>query len=191
MSDARLAAVDRILGDSVRALEAARQAEHGPLLEAISVIATACAHRRRVLVFGNGGSASDAQHVAAEFVVRFQRERKAVPVIALTADSSILTAMGNDYAFDRVFARQIEALGSTGDVALAITTSGRSPNILAALRTARAGGLTTIALTGRDGGEAGSLADIHVNVADGSTARVQEVQRTLLHVICEIVEEGL
>ncbi len=191
MSDARLAAIDRIFDDSMRVLATVRRADQGPLLNAIAAIEAAIADRRRVMVFGNGGSASDAQHFAAEFVVRFQRERKAAPVIALTADTSILTAMGNDYAFDQVFARQIEALGNPGDIALAITTSGRSPNILAALRAGRANGLTTIALTGRDGGEAGTLADIHVNVADQSTARVQEVQRTMLHAICEIVEEGL
>jgi D-sedoheptulose 7-phosphate isomerase len=144
-----------------------------------------------VLVFGNGGSASDAQHLAAEFVGRFQKERRAVAAIALTTDTSILTAIGNDYAFDRVFARQIEALGESGDVAIGITTSGGSRNVVEAFTVAKERGLTTVAVTGRDGGEAGRIADVHLNVPDRSTARVQEVHRTLLHVICELVEETL
>ena len=144
-----------------------------------------------MLVFGNGGSAADAQHFAAEFVGRFQRERRALAAVALTTDTSILTAIGNDYGYDRVFARQIEALGESGDIAFGITTSGGSANVIEAFRIARARGLTTVALTGRDGGEAGRAADIHVNVPDDSTARAQEVHRTLLHAICEIVEEGL
>jgi len=144
-----------------------------------------------VLVFGNGGSASDAQHFAAEFVGRFQKERRAVAAIALTTDTSILTAIGNDYAFDRVFARQIEGLGESGDVAIGITTSGGSKNVVEALTMAKDRGLTTVAVTGRDGGDAGRIADVHLNVPDRSTARVQEVHRTLLHVICELVEETL
>ena len=191
MSDARLTAIDRIYAEAVRLHEAARKADQAPILKAVDVIASVFGRDGRVLVFGNGGSASDAQHFAAEFVGRFQRERRAAAAIALTTDTSILTAIGNDYAFDRVFARQIDALGTRGDVALGITTSGGSANVLEAFRVARARGLTTIALTGRDGGEAGRLADIHVNVPDASTARVQEVHRTMLHVICELVEEGL
>jgi len=162
----------------------------GPTLEATAAMREALGRGRKVLVFGNGGSASDAQHFAAELVGRFQRERKALPSLALTTDTSVLTALANDYAFERVFARQIEALGQAGDVALGITTSGESPNVLAALQTARAQGLKTIALTGRSGGSAGSAADIHVNVPDQSTARVQEVHRTLLHVMCELIELG-
>jgi len=143
-----------------------------------------------VLLFGNGGSAADAQHLAAEFVGRFQRERRALAAIALTADTSVLTAIGNDYTFDRVFARQVEALGKRGDVAFGISTSGRSPNIVAALETARARGLQTIALTGRDGGAVGRAAAIHINVPSDATARVQEVHRTVLHIICDIVERA-
>jgi D-sedoheptulose 7-phosphate isomerase len=191
VSDPRLTAIDRIYAETVRLHDAARKADQGPVLKAVDVIAAAFDRGGRVLVFGNGGSASDAQHFAAEFVGRFQRERRAAAAIALTTDTSILTAIGNDYAFDRVFARQIEALGTAGDVALGITTSGGSGNVIEAFRTARARGLTTIALTGRDGGDAGRLADIHLNVADASTARVQEVHRTMLHVICELVENGL
>jgi D-sedoheptulose 7-phosphate isomerase len=163
----------------------------GPTLRAAAVMRDALGDGRKILVFGNGGSASDAQHFAAELVGRFQRERRALPSLALTTDTSVLTALANDYAFERVFARQVEAFGQPGDVALGITTSGDSPNVVAALQTARAQGLKTIALTGRTGGSAASAAEIHVNVPDQSTARVQEVHRTLLHVMCELIENGV
>src|SRR5690606_2814274 len=133
----------------------------------------------KVLIFGNGGSATDAQHMACELVNRFQRERAALAALALASDASILTAVANDYSFDRVFARQIEALGRPGDVALGISTSGNSPSVVRGLEAARARGLTTIALTGRDGGVIGREADVHVNVPGESTARIQEVHRTL------------
>jgi D-sedoheptulose 7-phosphate isomerase len=191
VSDPRLETIDRVFAGAIRAHEAARGANHQALLQAIDAIARAFRSGHRVLVFGNGGSAADAQHVAAEFVGRFQRERRALAAVALTTDPSILTAIGNDYAYDRVFARQIEALGESGDIAFGITTSGSSANVIEAFRIAKARGLTTVALTGRDGGEAGRMADIHVNVPDDSTARAQEVHRTLLHAICEIVEAGL
>jgi D-sedoheptulose 7-phosphate isomerase len=163
----------------------------GPTLQAAAVMREALRDGRKILVFGNGGSASDAQHFAAELVGRFQRERKALPSLALTTDTSVLTALANDYAFERVYARQVEAFGQPGDVALGITTSGDSPNVVVALQTARTQGLKTIALTGRTGGSAASAAEIHVNVPDQSTARVQEVHRTLLHIMCELVENGL
>jgi D-sedoheptulose 7-phosphate isomerase len=162
-----------------------------PVLDAAAAIITSMRTGGKLLLFGNGGSAADAQHVAAEFVGRFQRERPAMAAIALTTDTSILTAIGNDYAFERVFARQIEALGRKGDVALGISTSGASPNVVAALDAARSLRLQTIAVTGGDGGAVGRAAAIHVNVPSASTARVQEVHRTLLHVICDIVERDL
>ena len=191
MSDPRLETIDRVFAGAIRAHEAARSADHGALLRAVDAIAEAFRSRRRLLVFGNGGSAADAQHFAAEFVGRFQRERQALAAVALTTDTSILTAIGNDYSYDRVFARQVEAIGEPGDVAFGITTSGGSANVIEAFRVANARQLTTIALTGRDGGDAGRMADIHLNVPDPSTARAQEVHRTLLHAICEIVEDGL
>ncbi len=160
----------------------------GPTLLAAEAIREALAAGRKVLVFGNGGSAADAQHLAAELVGRFTRERAAFPAIALTTDTSVLTSVANDYSFRHVFARQVEALGQAGDIALGISTSGESPNIEAALQAARGRGLKTIALTGRDGGRIGTAVDIHVNVPDQNTARVQEVHRTLLHVMCGIVE---
>lgn len=160
----------------------------GPVIEAAAAIRAAQAAGGKLLIFGNGGSAADAQHMAAELVSRFQREREALAALALTTDTSILSAIGNDYSFDRVFVRQIEALGRPGDVALGISTSGGSANVVAGLEAARARGLRTIALTGRDGGAVGRAAEIHVNVPDDSTARVQEVQRTLIHALCELIE---
>jgi D-sedoheptulose 7-phosphate isomerase len=145
----------------------------------------------KILVLGNGGSAADAQHFAAELIVRYERSRPARAALALTTDTSILTATGNDLLFDQVFARQIEALGRPGDIALAITTSGTSPNVLRALEAANARGLVTIALTGRDGAEAGKLAAVHVNVAADRTALAQEVHTTVLHVWCELIDEDL
>jgi D-sedoheptulose 7-phosphate isomerase len=191
VSDPRLDAIDRIYADTIRLHEAARAGDQSAVLGVVDLLAAAFREGRRVLVFGNGGSASDAQHFAAELVGRFQRERRAVAAIALTTDTSILTAIGNDSGFDRVFARQVEALGEHGDVAIGITTSGGSRNIVEAFEIDRARGLTIVAVTGRDGGKAGKIADVHLNVADRSTARVQEVHRTLLHVICELVEETL
>jgi D-sedoheptulose 7-phosphate isomerase len=161
----------------------------GPAIVAAQAISDAFKAGHKLLVFGNGGSAADAQHVVAELVGRFQRERAAMPAIALTVDTSILTAVGNDYSFNQVFARQVEALGNRGDVAMGISTSGESPNVVTALQTAKAKGLKTIALTGRDGGSVGRTAEIHVNVPDQNTQRVQEVHMTLLHVMCEVIEE--
>jgi len=163
----------------------------GPALVAAQAIAEALGAGGKLLAFGNGGSAADAQHLAAELVGRFQKERAAIPAIALTVDTSVLTSVANDYSFKQVFARQVQALGRPGDVAIGISTSGESPNVLIALQAAKAQGLKTVALTGRDGGSVGRATDIHVNVPDQNAARVQEVHRTLMHVICEIVEDGL
>lgn len=158
------------------------------VLKAAAAIRDAQAAGGKLLIFGNGGSAADAQHLAAELVGRFQRERAALAAIALTTDTSVLSGVGNDYGFERVFARQVEALGGPGDVALAISTSGASANIVAGLEAARGRGMQTVALTGRDGGAVGRAADVHVNVPDESAARVQEVHRTLIHALCELIE---
>jgi D-sedoheptulose 7-phosphate isomerase len=159
-----------------------------PVADAAKTMREALAAGRLVLAFGNGGSAADAQHFVTELVGRFQKERRGYRAMALTADTCVLTSVANDSGFDRAFARQIDAIGQPGDVAFAITTSGASPNVLEGLRTARERGLRTIALTGRDGGEAGRLAEIHVNVPDSRTPRVQEVHATLIHALCELVE---
>lgn len=159
--------------------------------DAAAAIAGSLKAGGKLLAFGNGGSATDAQHLVAELVGRFLRERRGLAAVALTSDTSILTSVANDYTFDRVFARQVEALGRRGDVAIGISTSGKSANVLAGLEQARAGGLTTVALTGRDGGPIGKAADIHINVASESTQRVQEVHRTLMHAMCELVERAV
>jgi phosphoheptose isomerase len=161
------------------------------VLAAADALISAIRSGGRVLVCGNGGSAADAQHFAAELVGRFARERPAWPALALTADTSVLTAVSNDYGFDRVFARQVEAQGRPGDVLVGISTSGDSPNVLRAMDAARARGMGTIGLTGRDGGALGRVVDVHVNVPSASTARTQEVHGTLLHVLSDLVEEEL
>jgi D-sedoheptulose 7-phosphate isomerase len=177
-------------------LQAAAQAHTRMAASVESIVTAATAIRqaidagRTVFAFGNGGSAADAQHFVAELVGWFETKRPALAAVALTTDTSILTAVGNDAGFDRVFARQLEALGRPGDVAIGITTSGQSPNVLRALETAATRGLTTVALTGRDGGEAGRVAAIHVNVAETQTPRIQEVHMTVLHMMCELVDEG-
>lgn len=183
--------VRTVFADSIALHQRVMEADAEPVLRAAAAIATAVNGGGKLLLFGNGGSAADAQHVAAELVGRFQRERRALAAVALTTDTSVLTSIGNDYAYDRVFARQVEALGAPGDVAFGISTSGASPNVVAGLEAARARGLTAIALTGRDGGAVGRAAAIHINVPSAATARVQEVHRTLLHAICELVEQAV
>ena len=146
---------------------------------------------KKVLVMGNGGSAADAQHLAAELVGRFLAERKALPAIALTTDSSILTAVGNDYGFDQVFKRQVEALAVAGDVVIGISTSGNSANVLAALQTARSIGCTTVALLGRDGGKIAPVVDVHLTVPAMQTPHIQEVHAMIIHILCHQVEQRL
>ncbi|HUF48002.1 MAG TPA: SIS domain-containing protein [Vicinamibacterales bacterium] len=159
-----------------------------PIVQAAGAIRVALERGGTVLAFGNGGSAADAGHLAAELVGRFRRERAGLPAIALTADAAVVTSIANDYGFDRVFARQIEALGRAGDVAVALTTTGASANVNRGVDAARQRGLVTIGLTGRDGGETGRLVDLHVNIPGADTARVQEAQRVVLHVLCDLVE---
>jgi phosphoheptose isomerase len=180
--------VARTLDAAIALHQRVRGLDLAPVARAAETMASALAAGRKLLAFGNGGSASDAQHLTTELVGRFQKERAGYAAIALTADTSLLTSVANDYGFERVFARQVEALGQTGDVAFAISTSGTSPNVVAGLEAARQAGLRTIALTGRDGGHAGRIADIHINVPDDCTARVQEVHSTLIHAICEIID---
>jgi D-sedoheptulose 7-phosphate isomerase len=190
-ASAPVAVVKAVLEASIAIHERMCHADLQPVADAAAAILMAATDGRKILVFGNGGSAADSQHLAAELVSRFQRERRPVAALALTTDTSVLTAIANDYAFERVFVRQIEALGNRGDVAVGISTSGASANVVAGLRAARERGLRTVALTGRDGGPVGAAAEIHINVPDGSTARVQEAQRTLIHAICELVERDL
>lgn len=170
-----------------------RMAETMPA--AIAKAGTALAHAlkngKKVLACGNGGSAADSQHFAAEIVGRFERERPGMPAIALTVDTSALTAIANDYDFDRVFSRQVEALGQPGDVLLGISTSGNSKNVVEAIKAAHAREMVVIALTGRDGGAMAKLlrpADHHLNVAHPRTMRVQEIHLLAIHCLCEVVD---
>ena len=186
---ARTAVVVRTLKETAAAHER-RAANAARVVEVAEAIATSLRNGGTVLVFGNGGSAADAQHFAAELIGRYEKDRRSWPAVALSTDTSALTAIANDYGFDRVFARQVEGLGRKGDVAIGISSSGNSANVLRALETANARGLITVALTGR-GGEAGRIARLHVAVDEERTARIQEVHATLLHVICELVEQEL
>lgn len=161
------------------------------IAKAARLIIDALKKGKKILLFGNGGSAADAQHIAAELVGRFARTRRPLPAIALTTNTSNLTAIGNDFGFEYVFSRQLEALANEGDVALGISTSGESPNILEAFRTARAKKVKTIALSGRGGGSLKKLADINITVPSESTPRIQEDHITIGHIICKLVEEAL
>jgi D-sedoheptulose 7-phosphate isomerase len=161
------------------------------IVEAASLIAECLRAGGKLLLFGNGGSAADAQHLAAEFVGRFVLERQALPAIALTTDSSILSAVGNDYGFDQIFARQIEALGSPNDVAIGISTSGNSPNVIEAVNKAKKQNLKTIGLAGKDGGMLAKSVDIPITVAAENTARIQECHIAIGHILCELVENEL
>ncbi len=154
-------------------------------------ICTALEAGHKLLLYGNGGSAADAQHIAAEWVGRFQHERRPLPAIALTTDTSILTAIGNDYGFDQIFTRQIRALGQQGDIAIAISTSGNSPNVLMATDAAREAGMVTIGLTGRDGGNLGPRVQYHLNVPHQLSARIQEIHIMVGHILCELADDNL
>ena len=177
--------------DSADLKYAAAEMLSKPIAAAVSAIVGSITAGGKVLACGNGGSASDAQHFAAEFVGRFERERPGLAAISLSTDTSILTAIGNDYDFDAIFAKQVQALGSPGDVLLAITTSGNSANVLAAVEVARAKEMTVIALTGRQGGKMrGALTetDVHICVPHERTARIQEVHLLVIHCICDAVD---
>ncbi len=145
----------------------------------------------KIMFFGNGGSASDSQHLAAELVGRFQKERNALPALALTVNTSILTALANDYSYEVVFARQVEALGQKNDLVVGISTSGKAKNVAAGIKQAKKMGLKTVALTGGDGGELAKLADVSLMVPSTVTARIQEAHITIGHIICELVEAAL
>lgn len=145
----------------------------------------------KILIFGNGGSAADSQHMAAELVGRFKKERRPLAAIALTVNTSIITAIGNDYGYDATFARQIKALGRKGDVALGISTSGNSQNVLEAVREATSLDICTIGLTGCDGGKIGKACDVAINISTKDTPRVQESHITIIHIICDLIEKEL
>jgi D-sedoheptulose 7-phosphate isomerase len=170
-------------------------AESGEYLKAVTDAAeamTKCLRAgNKILFFGNGGSAADAQHLAAELSGRFLKERRSLPGWALTTNTSVLTAIGNDYSFDDVFARQVEGIGSAGDLAFAISTSGNSGNVLKAIAAARAKGLVTVGLTGRTGGKMAKAVEICIRIPNDQTPRIQEGHILTGHILCELMEEAL
>ncbi|MGZ5200840.1 MAG: phosphoheptose isomerase [Telluria sp.] len=165
-----------------------------PISQAVELMFAALSNGNKILACGNGGSAADCQHFAAELVGRFERERFPLPALALTTDTSILTAVGNDYSYKDVFAKQVQAFGQAGDILLAISTSGNSANVLAAAESALEREMRVVALTGKDGGQLANMltdADVHINVPHSRTARIQEVHLVAIHCICDGIDVAL
>jgi D-sedoheptulose 7-phosphate isomerase len=189
--DDRRAAVAQMLRDAARLHDQAATSSVESVVAAADLMTAAFAGGGKILIFGNGGSAADAQHFSCELTARFLRSRAALAAVALTTDTSTITAVANDYGFDRIFVRQIEALGRPGDVAIGISTSGSSANVVAGLQFARSRGLKTIAFTGGSGGAVGAAGDVHVSVPHSATPRIQELHRTLIHAVCGLIESEL
>ena len=180
--------IKNLIEESIRTKEKLLRTELTNIEAASKAIIESLGAGGKLLIFGNGGSAADSQHIAAELVGRFKKERKALAAIALTTDTSIITAMANDYGYDSIFARQIEALARKGDVALGISTSGNSKNVIAGIKKARSLGLKTICLLGAVGGALKNECDIAIIIDSKATAWIQESQATVTHIICELVE---
>ncbi len=186
--------VKQLFDASIATKQDAKKALAASIEAAVECMTAAFKSGNKILSCGNGGSAADAQHFSAELVCRFERERPGLPAVALTTDTSALTAISNDYHFDEVFAKQVNALGQAGDVLLAISTSGNSPNVIRAIEAAHDRELTVVALTGRDGGKIASLLqdkDIEIRVPSDSTARIQEVHLLTIHCLCHQIDETL
>lgn len=183
--------IHQIARESIEAKKSFFDAHAETVARAAELIITSVKTGGKLLIFGNGGSAADAQHIAAELVNRLNYDRPPIAAIALTTDTSILTSIGNDSSFDELFERQLRALGRAGDVALAISTSGNSPNVLRAAAAARELGIKTIALAGRDGGKLADAVDVALVVDARSTQRIQETHITIGHILCELVEDAL
>ena len=179
-----------ILEESLRVKRNFIQKNIGTIMQAADCMVACIASGNKILIFGNGGSAADAQHLAAEFVNRFKIERPPLAAIALTTDTSLLTSIGNDYHFDDIFFKQVQAFGKMGDIAWGISTSGNSRNVIKAIRTAKMKGLFTIAMTGR-GGELATYADLVFSAESDDTARIQEAHITLGHILCDIIDRSL
>jgi len=182
--------LDQAINGSIETLQSLKKLQP-EVARAADFIADCLTNGNKLLICGNGGSASDAAHFATELVVRFAKDRPAYPAICLTGDGGLLTAAGNDYGFDEIFARQVAAFGVPGDLLICLTTSGKSKNVLRALEEARPRKLKTIAFLGRDGGSTIGIADVDLLVASDSTARIQEAHQLLLHALCEICEMRL
>jgi D-sedoheptulose 7-phosphate isomerase len=178
----------RLFKESIEVKEAFINESLDRIVSVVGAITAALKSGNKILIFGNGGSAADAQHLAAEFVNRFIIERPPLPAVALSTDTSVITSIGNDYDFSEIFSKQIRAIGQAGDVAWGISTSGKSPNVIKALEVAKKKGLITIGLTGKDGGDIAKMVDYSLNVPSDSVPRIQEVHITVGHVICEMVD---
>ena len=183
--------IDRSFAESVEAKHRCRERNQESLIRAATIVVEAFNNENKLMIFGNGGSAADAQHIAAEFVNRFKIERPPLPAMALTTDTSILTSVSNDYTFDDVFSKQVKALGMEGDVAWGMSTSGSSVNVLDALAVARDRGLRTIGMTGSDDGKMAEVSQVLLKVDADNTARIQECHITMAHIICELVDYQL
>ncbi|HEY2379903.1 MAG TPA: D-sedoheptulose 7-phosphate isomerase [Terriglobia bacterium] len=183
--------IDHFVSESLRVKTAFFEQNKESIARAAETIAHGLKNGKKMLFFGNGGSAADSQHLAAEMVGRFGPDRSALPGIALTTDTSILTAVGNDYGYDKVFSRQIEALGQPGDTAIGISTSGNSPSVLEALDAARAKGLFTVGFTGEGGGKMVGRCEVLFRVPSRVTARIQETHILLGHILCELIDREL
>lgn len=180
--------IDKIIDDSAETILSSKILSN-EIVKAIDIIVKSIKNGNKIIIFGNGGSAADAQHIAAEFIGRYLKERKSLPALALTTDSSIITAIGNDYNFNQIFSRQAESLIKKGDVVIAISTSGNSKNVLNGMKTGKKNGATIISLTGKNGKKMKSLSDLFLAVQSKSTPRIQESHRTIIHIICEFVEK--
>jgi D-sedoheptulose 7-phosphate isomerase len=183
--------VDRSFLESIQVKQRCRELNRESLIRAATVIVNAFNNENKLMIFGNGGSAADAQHIAAEFVNRFMIERPPLPALALTTDTSIITSVSNDYTFDDIFSKQVKALGIEGDVAWGLSTSGTSANVLEALAVARKRGLRTIGMTGSDSAKMTDVAQVLLTVEAKDTPRIQECHITMAHVICELVDYQL
>jgi D-sedoheptulose 7-phosphate isomerase len=180
--------IKRIFRESSQLKEVFLRDNLDRIIQVVEAVTGALKKGNKILLFGNGGSAADSQHIAGEFVNRFLIERPPLPAIALTTDTSVLTSIGNDYDFSEIFSKQIRALGQEGDIAWGFSTSGTSVNVIKALEAAKKKGLVTIGFTGRDGGTVGLISDYHLNVPSNVTPRVQEVHIVISHAICELVD---
>lgn len=183
--------VKEILLESIQVKEELLHTKVGEIMQIAETMTDSLKKNGKVIVFGNGGSAADSQHIAAELIGRFKKDRKAIPAIALTTNTSILTSLANDYGYDVVFAKQIEALGQKNDVVIGISTSGKAKNVACGIKQAKKMGLKTIALTGGDGGDLAKLADVSLLVPSSVTARIQEAHITIGHIVCELIEQAL
>ena len=183
--------ITKIINESISVKQGILRTHVDKIIEITNLLIDCFKNGNKVILFGNGGSAADSQHIAAELIGRFQKERPSLPAIALTTNASILTAIGNDYGFEQVFSRQVEALAKKGDLVIGISTSGKAKNVIAGIKKAKELGIKTVGLTGCDGAQLAKTTDVSLIVASNVTARIQESHITIGHIICELVEKQL